>query len=211
MPVVLWRRFRAHHHERACGRASWAGDRSFVDNDYRTSARTTVCHQKHLVLVALLSASCCLAAGACNAHRAFAARLARRSRRTLLALRARRSWWASGSRRTGLALFTRRPGRAGFSLWPLSAARYAHGNRDCNRDTFHLHAHTFAFQTPANFCSRAGRPGEGHVITQFLSTSNRRSTTVEVHEQLGALPDWLRIFQDVPLGAAGSNVQSNSN
>jgi hypothetical protein len=26
---------------------------------------------------------------------------------------------------------------------------------------------------------------------------------MEVHEQLGGLPDWLRIFQDVRLGAGG--------
>jgi hypothetical protein len=146
-----WRCLRAHHDERACGRASGAGDRSLVEDTCGASARTTVRHHKHLVFIALASASCRLTVGARDPHRAFTGPRASRSRRTLLALRAGRSWWASRSRRTGLALFTWRPSRAGFSLWTLSAARYANGNRKYNRDTLHLHAHTFAFYTPPSY------------------------------------------------------------
>jgi hypothetical protein len=145
------RRLRAHHHERACGSASRAGDRSLVHDNCGASARTTVRHHKHLVFIAPASASCRLTVGARDPHRAFAGGRASRSGRTLLALRAGRSWWASRSRRTGLAPFTWRPSRAGFSLWTLSAPRCGNGNRKCNRDTFHLHAHTFCiFKRPHN-------------------------------------------------------------
>jgi hypothetical protein len=43
--------------------------------------------------------------------------------------------------RTGLALLSRRPDRARLPLWARSAARYANGKRNCNRDTFHMHMH----------------------------------------------------------------------
>ena len=150
---ILWRWFRAHEYERTVGRTSWTGDRSFVDHGDSTSARTTIGCYKYLVLVALPSASCRLAVGTHHPQRAFCcawrpgrslcALRPRRSRRTFRALRPRRSRWASRSCRTGFALLTRRPGRAGLPLWPLSAARYANGKRNRNRDTFHMHAHTF--------------------------------------------------------------------
>lgn len=141
--LTSWRCFRAHHYERACGRPSWASDRSLIDHDCRTSAGTAIRHHKHLVFIAFASASCRLTVGARDAYRAFTGRRASRTRRTLLALRAGRSWWARRSRRTGLALFTRRPYRPGLPLRALSAAGYGNGKRNCNRDTFHLHTHTF--------------------------------------------------------------------
>ena len=64
---VLGRRFRTHHHERAGGGAPGASDRSFVDQCHRTSARTAVRDDEHLVLVALRSAGGGLAVGARNA------------------------------------------------------------------------------------------------------------------------------------------------
>ena len=120
--VALWCCFRAYHYKRTCRCTSWASDRSLVDHDCKTSARTAIRHHKYLVFVALPSASCRLTVGARDAYRAFTGRRASRSRRTLLALRAGRSWWARRSRRTGLALFTRRPCRPGLPLRALSAA-----------------------------------------------------------------------------------------
>jgi hypothetical protein len=147
---LLGRCLCAHHHERACRRASWTGDRSLVDEGDSPSARTAVCDDQNLVLVTLASARCRLAVGAHDPQRAFAtccSRSARRSRRTLRALRPRWSRWARRPCRTGFALFPRRPGRAGLPLWALSAASYTNGKRNHSRDTFHMHAHTFA-QTP---------------------------------------------------------------
>src|SRR5262245_20050046 len=148
--VPLGRCLCTHHHERACGRASWTGDRSLVDEGDSPSARTAVCDDQNLVLVTLASARCRLAVGAHDPQRAFATRCsrsARRSRRTFRAPRPRWSRWARRPCRTDFALFPRRPARAGLPLWALSAAPYTNGKRNHSRDTFHIHAHTFA-QTP---------------------------------------------------------------
>jgi hypothetical protein len=127
---LLGRCLCAHHHKRACRRASWTGDRSLVDEGDSPSARTAVCDDQNLVLVTLASARCRLAVGAHDPQRAFAtccSRSAKRSRRTLRALRPRWSRWSRWSRwarrpcRTGFALFPRRPGRAG--LPPLGPVR----------------------------------------------------------------------------------------
>jgi hypothetical protein len=101
--VPLGRCLCTHHHERACGRASWTGDRSLVDEGDSPSARTAVCDDQNLVLVTLASARCRLAVGAHDPQRAFATRCsrsARRSRRTLRALRPRWSRWARRPCRT---------------------------------------------------------------------------------------------------------------
>jgi hypothetical protein len=146
----LRRCFRAHNYQRACGRASWTSGRSLVDKDHGAPARTAVCDDQNLVLITLPATSCCLTVGAHHPQRAFTGCgcCAGRPWRTLCALRPRRSWWAGRPCGSWFALLTRRPGRARLSLWPLSAACYA--NRKCNRnrDTFHMHVHTFA-QTPA--------------------------------------------------------------
>ena len=137
--VPLGRCLCTHHHERACGRASWTGDRSLVDEGDSPSARTAVCDDQNLVLVTLASARCRLAVGAHDPQRAFATRCSRSARRSRRTLRPRRPRWARRPYRTGLALLPRRPGRARLSLWPLSAACYANGKRNCNHDTFHMH------------------------------------------------------------------------
>jgi hypothetical protein len=135
--VPLGRCLCTHHHERACGRASWTGDRSLVDEGDSPSARTAVCDDQNLVLVTLASARCSLAVGAHDPQRAFTGCgcCARRSGRTLCTLRPWRSLWARRTRRTGFAFFSGWPGRAGLPLWPLSAARYANGKCNCNHDT----------------------------------------------------------------------------
>src|SRR5262245_56749662 len=60
----------------------------------------------------------------------------------LTALRPWRSRWARRARRacrSWFALLTYRSGCTGLPLWPLSAARYTNGKRNCNYDTFHMH------------------------------------------------------------------------
>jgi len=157
----LRRGFRAHNYQRACGRASWTGDRSLVDKGHSTPARTAVCDDQNLVLVTLASARCSLAVGANDPQRAFTrcGCCSRRSGRTLCALRPWRSWWARRTRRTGFAFFPRRPGRAGVPLWPLSAARYADGKCNCNHDTFHMHAAHLS--RPSSFRPRPREEGRG--------------------------------------------------
>jgi hypothetical protein len=161
--VPLGRCLCTHHHERACGRASWTGDRSLVDEGDSPSARTAVCDDQNLVLVTLASARCSLAVGAHDPQRAFTGCgcCARRSGRTLCTLRPWRSLWARRTRRTGFAFFSGWPGRAGLPLWPLSAARYANGKCNCNHDTFHMHAahlsRPSSFRRGFSFCLNVKR------------------------------------------------------
>ena len=116
---VLGCHLRAYDDERTGERAPRAGDGSLVDNRHRTSARTTVCADKHFVLVALRSACGGLAVGTSNADGAVSCKWrhsAGRPRGTFRALRAGRSQWTSRPRRTGLTFFTSRAYRAGISL-----------------------------------------------------------------------------------------------
>jgi hypothetical protein len=195
---VLGRRFRTHHHERASGGAPGASDRSFVDQCHRTSARATVCDDKHLVLVALRSACGGLAVGARNADGAVRRGSARRPRRTFRALRARRSWWANRSCRTGLALFTRRPDRAGISLGARRALPTAcHANRDgdCNGDPFDMHPRTSLllargakyYRMSPSHRSRYRRPSSGFPIksrpSPFSAASDLANLILQMYEQ----------------------------
>jgi hypothetical protein len=146
--AVLGRNFRAYHDERTVRRAPCASDGSLIDERHRTPARTTVCDDEHLVLVALRPACGCLAVGMGNADGAVSCRCprsARRRRRTFRSLRSGRSWWTSRSRRTRITFFTRRPDRARITLRArraLSTACHTDGKGNRNRETFDLHAHT---------------------------------------------------------------------
>src|SRR4249920_3927883 len=79
--AVLRRNFRAYHDERTVRRAPCASDGSLIDERHRTPARTTVCDDEHLVLVALRSACGRLAVGTGNADGAVSCRCPRSARR----------------------------------------------------------------------------------------------------------------------------------
>ena len=142
---VLGCHLRAYDDERTGERAPRAGDGSLVDNRHRTSARTTVCADKHFILVALRSACGGLAVGTSNADGAVSCKWrhrAGRPRGTFRALRAGRSQWTSRPRRTGLTFFTSRAYRAGIPLGAgraLSTACHANRNGDRYGNYFDMH------------------------------------------------------------------------
>jgi hypothetical protein len=92
----LGRNFRAYHDERTGRRAPCAGDGSLIDEGHRAPSRTTICDDKHFILVALRSACGRLAVGTGHTDGAVTCdcrRRARRPRRTFRSLRPGRPWW----------------------------------------------------------------------------------------------------------------------
>jgi hypothetical protein len=77
-----------------------------------------------------------------------------RPRRPRWPCRARRSRCTCRAR---FAFFTRLSGLTGIALWAF-ASRHANGKRDCNCNTFNVHAHTVGFfKTPHRRLSVLGR------------------------------------------------------
>ena len=146
--------FRAYHDERTGRRAPCAGDGSLIDEGHRAPSRTTICDDKHFILVALRSACGRLAVGTGHTDGAVTCdcrRRARRPRRTFRSLRPRRPWWPWWPGRPwwpGITLFPRRLGGARITFRArraLSTARHANSNANRNGDTFDMmHAHTSA-------------------------------------------------------------------
>jgi hypothetical protein len=147
----LGRNFRAYHDERTGRRAPCAGDGSLIDEGHRAPSRTTICDDKHFILVALRSACGRLAVRTGHTDGAVTCdcrRRARRPRRTFRSLRPGRPWWPGRPCWPGITLFPRRLGGARITFRArraLSTARHANSNANRNGDTFDMmHAHTSA-------------------------------------------------------------------